>query len=205
MPSRTGLRRLRIDPRLAIGVALTAASVGGVWAVVGHATRGDTVYAAKHTIVAGDPVTPGDLVPVRVRMSDTTDRYVTPERLPASGAEASGTVLAGELVPRSAVTTTPSGEHGRVVLAVAGPLASAIKPGRIVAVWSIAPEDAGRHGQPYVVTDHAVVVAVTSREGIVTSDTVSVEVQVDADDIGAVLAAAADDDLSLVADAARGL
>jgi hypothetical protein len=197
---------VRIDPRFVAGVVLVVASVMGVWFFIDHATRGVTIYTAKHTIIVGDPVTSAELTPVHVRIGASAEHYLTPERLPKPGMRASATIMAGEFVSRSALTSVVQSRSDRVVVTVAGPLPSVVKPGRSVDVWAAATGAAAERVQPHVIAHDALVSAVMKRDGIVASDTLSVEVQVDTTEVGALLEAVADGDIiSLVTDAAKGV
>jgi len=187
-------RRFRADPRFIIGLVLVAAAVVGVWLLVATATRGTSVYLAKHTLVAGDRITADDLTVAEVRIGGAADRYLDADEAVADGAVARATVRAGELVPRSAVGSSAPAGIGRVVLRVAGPLPSAVRVGDQADVWATAQTRSGTTGTPHQIAADVTVAAVTKADGVVASDVVAVEVAAPSADVSGLLAASAGDD-----------
>lgn len=192
--------RLRFDPRLAIGVGLVLASVAGVYAVVASADRTVEVYSASVVFNPGDRIRASDLHREHVRLGELRGRYLTPERLPGKGVIATRTVLAGELVPASAVGSVAGDRFSSVVVTVGGQLARSVEPGVVVDVWSAAETEHGDFGPPAVLVGSATVVRVVESTGIIADGgTVSVEILVPRVKIARVLEAVANGDaLSLV-------
>lgn len=194
-------RRFWIDPRFVVGVLLVVASVAAVWLLVTRVTSGSTVYVATRTLVAGDTVSGDALAAADVRIGEKADRYL--DHRPAGGSVVSRTVMAGELVPRSAITAKAAGQTGRVVLTVTGPLPSVVKEGAVADVWAAAATQGEEHSSPRVIAHGVSVASITRHDDMVSSDLVSVEVQVASDSIAGLLQATADGDtVSLVASTA---
>jgi hypothetical protein len=190
-----------LDVRLVVGIALVAASIGGVWAVVAAADRSVSVYAAATTIVAGDAVGKEDLVVQQVSLGRADDLYVAPGDL-SDGAVATRTVLAGELVPREALSSSSGLASAPVVVTVAGELAERVEEGREVDVWtsSAGDGDDAVEAPPSVLVSGALVTRIVQEERLVAgSSEVSVELSVPDGAVAVLLAATtAGDPLTLV-------
>jgi len=186
--SRPPRSRRWLDPRLAIGIGLVVVSLVGVWLVVDTATRSTPVYAAATTLSAGDRLDASDLVVVQARLGDARERYVADGALPADGAVVTRTVLAGELVPQSAIGRAEEVDAGSVVIESDTALPEAVTDGAIVDVWAAEPDEGGSFGPPSVIVDGASVVRVVESDGLVGSDGATVEILVPAGKIASVLA-----------------
>jgi len=179
------------DTRFLIGVGLIVVSVAGVWGVVASARQTVPVFAAADTIVAGDRLTPADVVVVETHLGAAGERYL-PAGESLDGLLATRTVGAGELLPVAAVgeesdTTT-------VVVTSAAEVPGAVEPGTAVELWS-APAIEGGFDAPRIIVPDAVVGEVTRQESMVTSAGTSVELVVRravvADVLGAISSGAA--------------
>jgi hypothetical protein len=193
--------RRRLDPRLAIGVVLIAASTAGVWALVTGLDETTEVYAVRDTVTAGDRIGAADLSPTSVQLGEALDRYVTRERLPADGALVTRTIRAGELLPRSAVTDPSAAGLATVVVAIRGALPGGLGAGSPVDVWSAAPLEGGTFAAPVVLVAGAEIAAVVEPGGLVAPGAgAEVELRVTHDQVGTVLTAIAEGDaIDLVA------
>lgn len=191
-PTRKPRRPLWFDPRFAIGIVLVLASVGGVYAIVAASDTTTMVYAARSTLIPGDPLQGGDLVAARVRLGSSGGLYLS--EIP-SDAVVTRTVAAGELVPASAVGERAGEDQTSVVLEVRGSLAAAIVTGSVVDVWSAKQVEHGQFGAPAVIVSRATVVRILKQDGLSAGrDAVSVEVLVPREKIAAVLQSAANGD-----------
>ena len=157
---RTTRRRLRIDPRLLVGIGLVAASVIAVTTLVGAADARVAVYATTEPLAPGDVVTADDLVLRSVALDGAEGHYLTVGGLPGDGFVVTRAVAAGELVPRSAAGSTGGLRATAVVLELSMPLSAAVTPGSLVDVWSSTAGDEGTPGPPTVVVPDATVVRV---------------------------------------------
>ncbi|HWM35305.1 MAG TPA: hypothetical protein VNR36_13850 [Pseudolysinimonas sp.] len=202
VPAAPPRRRLSVDPRLIIGVALVLASVAGVVGVVQASDRRVTVYAAASTLAPGDPVGSGDLLPRQVALDSAAGLYLGDGDLPAAGLVATAVVLAGELVPLSALGTADGSDATTIVLQLSGRVSSSVAEGSRVDVWTSSGSDidpstglAGTAMPPSVLAPDAVVTRVLRPEGIVSAgDGESVEVLVPRARIARLLQAIADGD-----------
>lgn len=192
----SGLR----DPRLLIGVVLVAGSVAGVLSLVGAVSRTEPVYAASGPILPGERITEAGLTIVQLRLDPDAALYLTPGELPSEGLVATRPVLAGELVPVSAVGSLGGLRLASVVVAVTGGLPAAIAPGTPVDVWSTVELAQREWGPPSVLVGGATVVRVVESGGLVaTRSALEVELLVPRSSVARVLAAvAAGDAISLV-------
>jgi hypothetical protein len=126
------------DPRLWIGVAIVAVSVIAGARLVGSADDSVTVWAVASDLGPGDTVGPGDLVARRVRFVESSDLgryYLARQELPADLRLERG-VGEGELLPRSAVGTSASGEAMELPVAVESTLVPpGVQSGWVVDVY----------------------------------------------------------------------
>lgn len=175
-------RRVVIDARLIIGIALVIGSVAGVLAIVSAGDRRETVYAASSSLSPGEQIDSGDLVLRKVSLDGSQDLYLTPANLPAAGLVTVAVVRAGELVPLSAVGSREGERATSLVLALNLRVSAAVVPGATVDVWSAPATTAdvtslGAFGPPVVLVSGAVVVRVPDDEGMIAGsagDTVEV-------------------------------
>lgn len=194
-PGASTRRRFWFDPRFAIGLGLVAASVTGVWWIVGSTDSSVAVYAARGPLFVGDRIDASDLVATRVRLESAGELYLTPRRLPAEGLVVTRTVAAGELLPRSAVGTRAGASVTSVVVAVRGRLPGSLGPGSVVDVWAAREGEHGQFGPPSVLVASASVVRLIEATGLIAdSSGQSVEVLVPKDTVAAVLQSIADQD-----------
>ena len=188
------------DPRLAIGVGLVIASVVGVFAVVAAADRSVLVYSAASTLNPGDRVYVSDLEVSSVQLGNAGERYLGQEDVPSEGLLVTRSVLAGELVPASAVGSAASIRVASVVVRVGGELSHSIAPGTVIDVWSAAATQDRQFGPPSVLVGSATVVRVLESKGFISDGHGQVvELLVPRDRIARVLEAVAGGDaMSLV-------
>ena len=98
-------RSFWIDPRFVVGVVLVLGSVIGVYAIVAAADRTTQVYVARDALIVGQTVDGDDLVATSVRLGDGADVYLAADGPPTDGLVMTRSVLAGEMIPASAVST----------------------------------------------------------------------------------------------------
>jgi hypothetical protein len=199
---RSARRRVPIDPRLVLGLALVLGSVAGVVAVVGASDRRVAVFAAASTLAPGDRVDAGDLLVREVALDDASDLYLGVDDLPDDGLVATAVVRSGELVPLSALGTETGSDATTLVLQVSGRVSGSVEPGALVDIWAsdrqavepIADEGSG-FAPPTVLVADAVVTRVLKPDGIVSAgDGEAVEVLVPRSRIARLLQAVADGD-----------
>jgi len=194
-PGETTRRRFWFDPRFAIGLALVVASIVGVAFVVTSADHTTAVYAARAPLAVGDRIDSSDLVATRVRLGGAADLYLSPARLPHGGLVVTRTIVAGELVPVSAVGTRAGASVTSIVVDLQGRLPASIEPGSVVDLWAARRIEQSQFGPPTVLVARASVVRVVEPTGLIAADGAeSVEVLVPKEKIAAVLESIADGD-----------
>lgn len=193
--AKTTRGRFWVDPRFLIGLTLVAASVVGVYLVVADAEDSTAVYAARSSLAVGDRISAEDLVATSVRLGGADEFYLSPSQLPAGGLIVTRTVVAGELVPASALGTRAGASVTSVVLELRGALAATIGPGAVVDVWAARATDTAAFGPPTVLVGAASVVRVVDSGGIIADrGAQSVEILVPKSSVAAVLEAVMNED-----------
>ncbi|TFD63661.1 hypothetical protein [Cryobacterium ruanii] len=188
-PTRTR-RQFWVDPRFVIGLVLVVASIAGVGAIVAGSDRTTAVYTARHTLIVGDQLQPTDLVESRVQLGGAADLYLVPAPDLKDGLLVTQTILAGELVARSAVGDSSGSDVTSVVVDVPGRLALSISAGSLVDIWSARAAGPSEFAPPTILVGQAVVVRIVEPTGIIAADNgQSVEMLVPKGNVGAVLEA----------------
>jgi len=192
-------RRLGIDPRLIVGLALVVVSVAGVVALVGAADRRVAVYAASAALVPGERVSSGDLLVRQIALDSGLELYLRPGAATDEYIVTSA-VRAGELVPVAALGDRAVADTTTIVVPLASPVGAGVVPGTSVDVWA-APESSPIETElavfaaPVVLCPDAVVVELRRPEGIVgAADGDLVEVRVPRFRVARILQAIADGD-----------
>ena len=190
-PSAEKRGRLRVDPRLVIGLILVAASVLGVTALVAAADRTTGVYSAGKALSAGDVVTASTLTTANVRLGANAKLYLS-GAIPGGGVVITRSIAAGELIPLSAIGDADSVDVSSLVVHSQAALAENIGPGSVVDLWSATAEDGGIFAEPTVLVSDATVVRILEPGGIIVGDDPSsVEIQIPRGAIARVLDAIA--------------
>lgn len=166
-----------IDPRLIIGVVLVAISIASVAFVVTQSNRTIEVWVASDRVAAGETITASDVALARVQLDAQADLYHPHDDSPV-GLVVTRSMMPGELIPRSAVVEEAFAESTKIVVPLGSNTATDLARGDVVDVWAAAPaEDRSTgFGEPGLLVDDAVVVAVHEQEGLLsTSGAVQVE------------------------------
>jgi hypothetical protein len=137
------------DGRLILGVLLVAITALAGARLLSTADDTTTIWAAKHELKAGAPLTDDDLTTAKVRFTRSADA----ERYLSADADLDGLVVArtvgpGEFLPKDAAV--PASDQGRTEfpLSVAsGRLPADTAAGDVVDVW-VVPKDPAKEGQP---------------------------------------------------------
>lgn len=178
------------DARFFLGILLIAASIAGVWFIVQGARQTVPVYAAAHTIVPGQVVSPDALQVVDVALGPRETAYLTPAAV-TEGLVATRTVEAGELVPVTAVGDADRARTTTMVVRSAIDVPASVSAGTIVEVWSAPPAEQGRFGTPAILVADATVVSVTRDESMIGGGAASLEIVISRSDVAATLEAIA--------------
>lgn len=135
------LRRPRWkDPRLIVGIVLVAASVLMGALLVSRLAETTPVLVARSPIVPGDVIGPDNLATVEMRLGEQDGLYVGSLEAIPTGAVATRTVQAGELVPLSAVGQAGDVPLRPIVIPVDATVAESVTPGATVELWHTGPE-----------------------------------------------------------------
>ncbi|MEJ3403490.1 hypothetical protein WDJ51_01970 [Rathayibacter sp. YIM 133350] len=195
-----GARSFWIDPRFLIGIGLVVVSVVGVWATIAASDETTDVYAARTALTVGDRIDDGDLVIAHVRLGDTAEKYLGTSAVPAEGLVVTRSVLAGELVPLTAVGEKGAENLTTVVVAVKGALPASVSEGAIVDLWSAPALEQSEFGPPAVLVPSASVARIEQSDGLIADGrSVDVELVVPRSKVALVLQAVAGGDaLSVV-------
>ncbi|AWF98949.1 hypothetical protein BEH61_10585 [Clavibacter michiganensis subsp. insidiosus] len=187
-----------MDPRFIVGLVLVLVSTGGVVALLRSADSSVVVMAAGSALDAGTTVHASDLVPVRI--DGAADLYVSPDA--ADGLVVTRFVGAGELVPRSSVSSSDARTTASVVIPTAAGADHLVAPGTVVDIWAAAAKGSGTNAYdaPRVIVSGATVTQVIRPEGFVADqDHTQVQVTVPREDVAAVLSSTdARDQMTLV-------
>lgn len=185
-----GSRFRRIDLRLILGLLLMAASVAGVIGYVSLFDRTTPVYVARAAIPSGTELRSDDLRVEQMNLAEAEALYLVPAD-PMEHLVASRPIAPGELLAKSAVSSSPLTDSITTVVSVSGPLPSSVSIGRTVDVWASA--DGSVRGEevppPYSVVTGAEVIHIDEPAGFGASDAHSVEIRVPKVKLAALLAA----------------
>lgn len=190
-PPRSSRRAFWADARFLIGVVLVAASIAGVWFVVGAARQTVPVLAAAETLVPGQAVTPADVTVVEVALGQAREAYLAPDAL-GDGVVALGTIREGELLPAGATGPAELSERAAVVVRSSVDVPAGVDRGALVELWETPPgEEPGSFEAPRILVADAVVARVARDDGVMAATGASLELMVDRARVGEVLAAVA--------------
>jgi hypothetical protein len=125
------------DPRLVAGMVIVAICVLLGSRVLAGADDTVAVWSMRHDLPRGATVDGDDLVVARVHFGgDSAAQYVDASTPPASGATLTHDVTAGELLPRSAITSGDGPQLVEVPLSVApDDVPASVRRGATVDVW----------------------------------------------------------------------
>jgi hypothetical protein len=180
------------DARFVIGVLLIAASIAGVWLVVGAARQTAPVLAAARTLVPGEALDASDFRAVDVALGAAGEPYLAPHALP-DDAVATRVVAAGELVPAEAVGAADDARVTTVVIDTAAAVPASLAAGARVEVWFAPPlAEAGAFDVPRILVADAVVADVVRDEGVIGRSGAALELVIPRGDVAATLAAVSD-------------
>lgn len=178
------------DSRLLIGLLLVLASTAIGAYVLSRADERVPMYAAKSGLVAGQPLTPEDVVRVDVQLGEAATDYVSAQgRFPVDHFVLRE-VRAGELVPVTAVGPRSQATSQPVAVQVDATSASTLRVGSVVDVYVNRPsaQAKGTIGSapfagPQLALEGVTVVALSEDDGVMggSGDTRPVQVMVPKD------------------------
>lgn len=184
------------DPRLLAGLVLVAGSVALGSGLVAAAADSVPVYVALEPLVVGDVLDPAALVVREVRLAESLAQYLRADGELPDHPVVVRTVDIGELVPVSAVASSPDTGVRPVAIAPSGPLPSGVVKGSTVDLWFVpesGPGGAELTAAPFQLAAGLTVSEVSSASGggFSMGSGTTVHVLVPASDLAEVLAARA--------------
>ncbi|GAA1302831.1 MAG: SAF domain-containing protein [Brachybacterium tyrofermentans] len=123
-----------------MGIVLVVASVLMGALLVSRLAETTPVLVARSPIVPGDVIGPENLATVEMRLGEQDGLYVGSLDAVPSGAVATRTVQAGELIPLSAVGQASDVPLRPIVIPVDATVAESVAPGATVELWHTSPE-----------------------------------------------------------------
>jgi hypothetical protein len=185
------------DIRLLIGVALVLLSVVAGALVVSAADRTRPTYAAAHALVPGQALGGGDLTVLGARVTGGPSAYLPADGQLRPGLVVLRPVMAGELVPRSAVGDRSQVTVRPVTVPIDPEIADGLQTGMLVDVWVAEHRQDGARGyaEPVrIATDVAVGDRATRRGALGSSSTTGVQLLVEGDVVPRLIHAVDDED-----------
>jgi hypothetical protein len=180
------------DPRLLAGLILVAGSVALGSGLVAAAADSVPVYVSLGPLVPGDVLDTTELAVREVRLAESLDRYLRADRdLPVAPVVVRA-IGAGELVPVSAIASSPDTGLRPVAISSSEPLPSGVVKGSTVDLWFVPELDPGQSvaTAPFQLAAGLTVSEVSSvGGGFSVGSGVTVHVLVPARDLADVLAA----------------
>lgn len=179
------------DPRLLVGALLVLVSLTATVLVVRGVAQTTRIWAAAQPLVPGAEITEDALVPVEVKLPDSSAGYISSDSALEPGTTVRAVVGEGELLPLSALVSLGD-LTGRVVsVDVSAVLPAAVDAGAAVDVWAA---DAGgaEAAEPAEILSGVEVISV-DRGGrdLTSAGSGRIEVYVPSGEIGAVVRAQA--------------
>lgn len=113
---------------------MVSAIVVGAW-IVNRAAQTTSMYVAAKALIPGQQVQVADVNAVDVRLDPLAEVYLRADPAKLKDVVVTRPVLAGELIPLSAIGKASDVDSRTFGLKVTGPLASTVVPGALVDVW----------------------------------------------------------------------
>jgi hypothetical protein len=98
-----------LNVRVVGGILLVIVAIVTGARVISASSQTQAVWAAQHDLASGTVVGPGDLTSVDVNLGDNAALYLTPASASPVGRTMVSPILAGQLLPSSAVAESGSG------------------------------------------------------------------------------------------------
>jgi len=154
----------------------------------------ESFLITRSDLASGSPLLLQQLQVAEVSLFSSAERYLRPEQL-AQGAYLIRPVAAGELIPRSAVTTQSLDDWSNIVITPGVSLSNQIRPGTAVTLWASAQLDYRSFGEPVILALEAEVVRIAEPQGNFAGSGPEVELRVPIESLQAVLQSIANGDL----------
>jgi hypothetical protein len=168
-----GRRPLRL---LASGLVISGAVIGA-WFVIESSKVTESYLITKQDLASGSKLFSSDLSTGDLALFAVGQSYLKSNELPI-GAYLTRPIAAGEVIPRSAVTTQFLDDWSNLVITPSIELSSSIGPGSKVLVWASPYLDYQSFGEPVIATLDVEVVEIREPESNFAQALKSVELRV---------------------------
>jgi len=179
--------------QLLLSAAVIAGSVVGAWFLIESSKITEVYLVTKSDLASGTALSQENLESAELVLFERGEQYLQEGELPL-GSYLTRTISAGEVIPRSAVTTQALDDYSNIVLTPSVEISSAIIPGSKVSVWASPALDYQSFGEPAIAALDVEVVQVRQPEGSFASASKSVEIRVPKTSIQSILRAIANRD-----------
>lgn len=189
-----GSKSVRKSPvQLLLSTAVIAGSVVGAWFVIESSKVTEVYLVTRSDLASGTALSEENLETAELALFARGGQYLKEGELPL-GSYLTRTISAGEVIPKSAVTTQALDDYSNIVLTPSVEISSAITPGTKVSVWASPALDYQSFGEPAIAALDVEVVQVKEPEGSFASAAKSVEIRVPITSIQSILRAIANRD-----------
>jgi hypothetical protein len=179
--------------QLLLSAVVIAGSVVGAWFVIESSKITEVYLVTKSDLASGTALSEENLEKADLALFARGGQYLKEGELPL-GSYLARTISAGEVVPKSAVTTQALDDFSNIVLTPSVEISSAITPGTKVSVWASPALDYQSFGEPAIAALDVEVVQVKEPEGSFASAAKAVEIRVPITSIQSILRAIANRD-----------
>lgn len=179
--------------QLALSAVAIAGSVIGAWFVIESSKITEVYLVTNSDLASGAALLETELATADLALFQFGASYLKPGELP-EGSYLTRSISAGEVIPRSSVTTQVLDDFSNIVLTPSVELSEAIAPGNRVTVWASPALDYQSFGEPTIAALDVEVVAIREPEGSFAQAGKSVELRVPIASIQSLLRAMANGD-----------
>jgi hypothetical protein len=163
--------------RLVVSGVIIICSIVGAWWLIDSSKATKSYLITKQNLATGSYVQESSFATSELALFGIGDNYLQKGELPP-GSYLSRSVFAGEVIPKSAVTTQALDDWSNIVITPAVELSSAIRPGSKVLVWASPALDYQSFGEPLIVAVDVEVVEIREPKGNFSQGQNSVELRV---------------------------
>jgi hypothetical protein len=189
-----GSKSVRKRPvQLLLSAAVIAGSVVGAWFVIESSKITEVYLVTRSDLASGTALTEENLETADLALFAQGGQYLQEGELPL-GSYLTRTISAGEVIPKSAITTQALDDFSNIVLTPSVEISSLITAGSKVSVWASPALDYENFGEPIIAALDVEVVQVKEPEGSFASSAKSVEIRVPITSIQSLLRAIANRD-----------
>lgn len=184
---------IRSPARLVLSAAVIVCSVVGAWFVIESSKITEVYLVTRDDMSSGTALSAENLDTTDLALFSLGSQYLQAGELP-NGSYLNRTISAGEVIPRSAVTTQLLDDYSNIVLTPSVEISSAITPGSKVSIWASPALDYQSFGEPTIAALDVEVVHIQEPEASFASAAKSVELRVPISSIQSILRAIANRD-----------